>query len=208
MRLGRMTTWTIAVGALVLIGSFPTTSRADDGRGAGVSIGGKAGFGMPTSELPNTFIFAGELGYALPGMRERLGFDLGVALEVAFHQPRLEGSGTSDAVGGGYDYVITQRFLTLGLDAVATFSAGPVRPYGALGYGVYLLRTTNEAFGHVNVENQARAGMQVRGGAGYGIGPGELFGELRYHFVHLDFRSTGEASGAGIGVGLGYRLLF
>ena len=47
---------------------------------------------------------------------------------------------------------------------------------------------------------------QLRGGAGYVLCPGEVFGELRYHYVGLRFDSTGRATAGGVSLAAGFRL--
>jgi opacity protein-like surface antigen len=82
-------------------------------------------------------------------------------------------------------------------------------PYGGLGPGLYLHRTTTQAFQSQYVETEGRLGLQMMAGADYALGPGAAFVEFRYHFSRVDFVSTGSANVGGfLALGLGYRLRF
>ncbi|HSP78371.1 MAG TPA: outer membrane beta-barrel protein [Myxococcaceae bacterium] len=171
--------------------------------GLGLSVAPKLGATLATSELGPTFFAGVDVLYQLPVLERRLG----VGVEVAFGQPGLAGGGTSP-VAGDYTYTLDGRWVTASVDALGFLPLGPVEAYGGLGYGLYLLRVENSSFDQTTVENQMRTGLQVRAGAGYGLGPGRLFAEARYHYVGLEFLTTGEANGGGITFAAGYRFGF
>ncbi len=84
---------------------------------------------------------------------------------------------------------------------------GDITPYGGIGYGLYFMRSKVKAFGRKNTENQTRAGLQLHGGAGYRLGPGDVFLEIRYHYTNFRFFATGKSNAGGVNLGLGYRLV-
>lgn len=179
----------------------PVRGAADTGLGLQFAL--KAGGTVAFSRL-SAALFAGvELGYALPVLNRQL--SLGV--ELGYGQPGRAADGTS-STAGAYSYQLSQRLLTFAIDATFTLPAGPLVAYAGAGWGAYHLRAEVESFGMTNVETQLRSGLQVRGGAGLGAGPGTLFGELRAHYVGLEFLSTGEANGGGVTGAVGYRLKF
>jgi hypothetical protein len=141
--------------------------------------------------------------YQLPVLERQLA--LGV--EVSFAQPGRPGSGTSP-VAGDYSYQLTQRLVMVSLDALYFLPLGTLTPYGGLGWGVYLLRTQMDSFEQTTVENQLRSGLQLRGGLGLAVGPGDVFAEVRYHYTGLEFLTTGVANAGGFTGALGYRLRF
>lgn len=166
----------------------------------GLGIAPKLGLIVPTSDLGPTYMAGLDVSYRLPALAEFLG----VALDFGFAQPPVDGS-ISDASLGDVSYALDQRLITLAVEAFATAPVGPVSLYGGAAYGVYVLRAKVDALEQTNTESQVRSGAQLRGGVGYRAGPGDVFGELRYHYVGLDFLSTGKANAGGITTAVGYR---
>jgi opacity protein-like surface antigen len=94
------------------------------------------------------------------------------------------------------------------VDVLGLLPLGSVEAYGGVGYGLYALRAQTASFDQTNVETQVRTGLQLRAGAGYALGPGRLFAEARYHYVGLEFLTTGQANAGGVTFGAGYRFGF
>jgi tetratricopeptide (TPR) repeat protein len=172
--------------------------------GRGLSVAAKLGGTLPTSALGLTYFAGLELGYRLP-LFDRL---LGVAFEVAAGQPAKSGNLDSTAAGGSVAYRLSQRMLTLAFEANGQYAFGNLFVLGGMGYGVYLLKASVKTLGMTNTESQTRAGIQLRGGAGVRLGPGDLIVELRYHYVDLAFSTTGRSNAGGVTLGAGYRLSF
>jgi len=170
----------------------------------GVSVAAKLGGTLPTSALGLTYFVGLEVGYRLP-LLDRL---LGVAFEFSAGRPGKSGTINAPAVGGNFDYDLAQRLYILAFEANGQQKLGDLWVYAGLGYGVYLLKASMKALGATNTESQARAGMQVRGGAAYRLGPGDVFAELRYHYVGLRFLTTGRSNAGGLTLGAGYRYSF
>ncbi|MBI5509761.1 MAG: outer membrane beta-barrel protein [Deltaproteobacteria bacterium] len=181
----------------------PAATSAPAESKLGVSLAAKLGGTLPTSPLGLTYFAGLEAGYRLPVLDHLLG----VALELSAGQPKKSGSFNNAAAGGAVDYDLSQRMVVLAVEANAHHAFGPVAAYAGLGYGFYVLKATTTAFGETNSETQTRAGTQLRGGAGYALGPGEVFGEVRYHYVGLAFLATGHSNAGGVTVAAGYRLM-
>ena len=131
----------------------------------------------------------------------------GLAAEFSYAQPTMSGDDTAPETGA-YSYDLSQRFLTLTLDALITLDLGSLRPYLGLGYGFYFLLAEVNAFDMTNEETQVRSGMQARVGLTYHLWNGGLFIEARYHYVGLMFLSTGDSDGSGFTASAGYRFAF
>ena len=170
----------------------------------GLSVAAKLGGTLPTSPLGLTYFVGAEVGYRLP-LLDRL---LGVAFEFSAGEPKKSGTVNAAPVGGDFDYKLSQRLLILAFEANAQHALADLSLYGGIGYGFYVLKATTQAFGQTNTETQTRAGMQLRGGAGYRLGPGDVFAELRYHYVGLRFLATGRSNAGGVTLGVGYRYGF
>lgn len=181
----------------------PQPVRGAPPTGIGVQFALKAGGTLAFSKLSPAFFAGVELGYALPVLNRQL--SLGV--EFGYGQPGRAADGTS-TTAGAYSYELSQRLLTFAIDATFTLPVGPLVAYAGAGWGAYHLGAEVESFGMTNVETQLRSGLQVRGGAGLKAGPGTVFGELRAHYVGLEFLSTGESNGGGVTGAVGYRLQF
>lgn len=173
---------------------------ADAGTGPTLTFAPKVGATVATSELGTTFFAGVDVMY-------HLNRNLGLGVELAFAQPGLSGGGNHPAVGD-YTYELKQRWFMGSVDALGFLPLGPVEGYGGLGYGVYMLKVQADSFGQTNVETQTRSGLQLRAGAGLALGPGKLFLEARFHYVGLEFLTTGEANGGGITAAAGYRFGF
>ena len=167
----------------------------------------KLGATIPTSKLGATFLGALEVAYVIPPLYRLTGIPIGVAVEFSYLQPGLAGAGDSPAAGG-YSYSLDERLLVLGVEGFVSLPLGDFMPYGGIGYGLYFLNTKVESFGSVNTESQVRSGMQIRAGLGYDIWMGQAFAEARYHYVGLQFQSTGDANAGGITFTAGFRFSF
>lgn len=172
----------------------------------GLAVALKAGGTYPTSKLGLTYMGALEVSYDLPVLQQLLdGGRLAVGAELGYLQPKVSGTSTSTAVGGSYDYSLSQRLLTVSLDVLVSYPIFGVKPYAGLGWGFYFLRAQSTMQDRTNTETQTRSGLEARGGAGFPLGPGDVFAELRYHWVGLEFLSTGTANAGGITLAAGYR---
>ena len=181
----------------------PEEEAAEAGDALGLLLAPKLGATIPTSKLGVTFFGGLNVGYLLP---VGLPIPIGIAFEFAYLKPSYENSASSPAVGN-YDYDLSQRLFVLALDAFVQVPMGALTPYGGIGYGIYLLRSEMDSFGMTNTETQTRAGLQLHGGAGYRLGPGDVYGELRYHYTNLRFDATGKSNAGGVTIGVGYRLV-
>lgn len=180
------------------------TSAAAASAPLGLAIAAKIGGTVPTSDLGLTYYAALEVQYDLPVLDGLLG----IAVEFSAGQPSTSGTVNAAQVGGNFDYDLSTRVIVIGVEAIASKSFGDISPYGGVGYGFYFLHANVEAFGDTNTEDQMRSGLQIRGGAGYRLGPGEVVAELRYHYVQLRFLSTGKSNAGGITLGVGYKFSF
>ncbi len=167
----------------------------------GISVAPKVGIAVPTSHLDAAGFAGVEGDYRLPWLDGLLS----AGLELGYMAPSESGSASATTVGGNFDYELDQRIVVLTLNGTATYPVGELVPYAGVGYGFYFLKASTTAFGTTTDESQTRAGLHLRGGAGYPLGPGELFGELSYYYTQLRFTATGAASGGGALLGLGYR---
>lgn len=178
------------------------------GSSLGLRLAPKVGTLIPTNRLKVTYFVALEVAYVIAPLSDMLGLglDLGVATEFAFSQPTLSGKET-DAVVGEYSYKMKQQLMTLSFEAFAGYEViEALTVYGGLGYGFYFLQSKVTAFGQTNTEAQTRSGTQLRAGAGYYLGLGDIFVEARYHYTNLGFLTTGKVNGGGFVVSAGYRL--
>ncbi|MCK5688581.1 outer membrane beta-barrel protein [Myxococcota bacterium] len=182
-------------------------SEEADSDKLGLSVGVKLGGVVPTSDLGATGFVALDVAYMPAALEEMIGLPVGVAFEFAYLEPTASGSG-NDASAGDYSWDLSQRVITVAIDALAVMPMGDLKVYGALGYGFYFLKAEMDSYDTINTETQMRSGMQLRGGGAYAIGPGDVFAELRYHYVGLEFLTTGDANAGGVTMGLGYRINF
>jgi opacity protein-like surface antigen len=186
--------------------AVPSANGAATDDELGLGLGVKVGGLLPTSQLDMTYLLAADLSIRPPVWGRRLG--LGV--EVLYAQPGNRGTITgpsTEAFGGAVKYDLSLRLLGLTVEAFVRDHWGELTPYAGIGYGFYFLRSEIRALGDTATESQSRTGMQLRGGAGHRLGPGEVFAELRYHWVALRFDATGRANAGALTVAAGYRLV-
>ena len=168
----------------------------------------KFGLFEPTSRLSGALFLGIEAGYLTPALDDHLA----IVLEVDWVRPHATGSVSDSRVvaGDGY-YDLGNAEVGVLLSAVYRFEDAVPRltPYGGFGPGLFFHRTSTQAFQNTYVETEGRVGFQLMGGADYTLGPGALYGEIRYHFTRIDFISTGHANAGGfLALGAGYRLRF
>ncbi len=209
-------------------GAAPSeASTSDTDAGAESSSGGH-----PSTR--NVFVVAPHVGIAVPGLFSDLGswgifsLELGVIppidrlnnpLEIAVYghytQPSASGGGSDPNLGEGggeYDWEMTQRMLTLDLVAIwrGRDLAANLDPYGLIGPRLNLMETTMSAegngaqFGEVR-ETNTEFGMVFGGGVDYRLGPGTLFGELKFGWSNMDQRLTGDSNAGQFSFDVGYR---
>jgi len=185
-------------------------SAAPSSRELGLRLSPKIGASVSTAKLGTTPMAGLEVAYDLDALRALLGLpgmSAAVAVELDYLEPGHSGNATS-ATAGTFAYSLRQRLVVATLEGVLRYLVFGVEPYAGLGLGLYFLRAKVTAFGQANTQSQTRLGAQVRAGAGYALGMGQVFGELRYHYVGLDFPATGSSNAAGITLAAGYRFAF
>lgn len=159
-------------------------------------------------------IFSLEVG-VMPPM-EALGNPLEIAVLARYTQPGAAGDGSDGNLGetGGesYSWDLTQRTLTLDLVGIWRFRdlAAKLDPYGLIGPRVNFMETTMTAqgngsqFGEVK-ETNVEFGLVLGGGVDYQLGPGTLFGELKFGWSNLDQTLTGNTNAGAFVLDVGYR---
>jgi len=171
-------------------------------------IAPKAGLFKSTSALQAALYTGVELGLATPLLNQRLV----VVFELDWVPPHYSGTIVDPRVPSGSGaFSLRESEWGFLLSAVYRFdNALPkLTPYIGLGPGLYYQRATLTAFNGVNIESETKLGFQLLGGADYRLGPGALFGEVRYHFSKVDFVGTGNVNVGGfLAFGVGYRLRF
>jgi opacity protein-like surface antigen len=168
----------------------------------------KAGLFKSTTALQAAFYSGVEVGAVTPLLDRHLA----VVFELDWVPPHYSGTIVDPRLpSGSGTFALRQSEVGFLLSAVYRFdNALPgLTPYGGLGPGLYYQRASLTAFNGVNVESESKVGFQLLGGADYQLGPGALFGEVRYHFSKVDFVGTGNVNVGGfLALGVGYRLRF
>ena len=172
-----------------------------------VTLAPKVGLFVPTSSLSSAVYLGLEAGWVTPLFDRRLT----AVVELGWTRPRGAGVLVDPRLvgGAGGEYTLGNAEVGILLSAVYRFveAAAGLTPYAGAGPGLYFHRTTINAFGSRQTETEARFGLQLLGGAELRMGPGALFGELRYHFTRVDFLITGNRNVGGFVLpALGYRL--
>lgn len=160
-------------------------------------------------------IFSAELG-VMPPMEE-MNNPLEIAVYAHYTQPGSSGQGTDANLGAGgagadYSWELTQRTLTLDLVGIWRFRnlADKLDPYGLIGPRLSLMETTMTAegnaaqFGEVR-ETNTEVGLVLGGGVDYQLGPGTLFGELKFGWTNMDQALTGNTNAGQFTFDVGYR---
>lgn len=169
----------------------------------GLSVGAKIGGSIATSPLTSAFFVGLDVGYRLPMVHQLFGVDF----ELGYAKPSLGESISSPAVGT-VAYELTERLVSAAVLATVRMHVEDLHPYAGAGLGLYFLQSTMKSLGNTVTETQKRAAPILAGGAGLDLGPGEVFGELRYHYVGLEFQATGGSNAGGITAAAGYRMHF
>jgi len=189
----------------------PPNELSDDptiNHGLGLSLAPKIGATVPTSKLSPTYYAALDVGYRLNGLQSLIGWPIGVNVEFAYVKPNYNNTVTSE-VTGDINFKLEQQLLILAIEGFVEIPlVWRLKPYAGVGYGWYFLHANLQSLDQENGETQMRSGMQLRGGVGFTLGPGDLFAELRYHYVGLKFFTTGNANAGGITLASGYRFIF
>lgn len=177
----------------------------------GLLLGVKVGGRIPLSPLGATGTGALEVGWTLPALEHRLV----AVVEVAYAQPRAQGSTTNDprVDGGTYAWSLLQRELTLSPGLLYRLPAvGPVTPFVGLQVRVHLLESVVQgSVGaqpiSITTEKSTKVGVGLPLGAELPAGPGAVTGELLFEYGPLDHLATGPStSTAGASVHVGYRV--
>jgi len=200
----------IATPALASDGSEPAVSK--DSHQLGLMVAPKVGFFKSTSALAAAPYIGVEVAYLTPLLDRRLA----ISLEGTWYRPSLDGSTPSsqltiNGTTADSSYQLSERQFALLLSFVYRLQdlAPHLTPYGGLGPGFYLHRTSETSFGTTNVETEGSLGFQLLAGADYTLGPGAAFLEVHYHFTRVDFLTTGNANVGGfLAMSVGYRFIF
>jgi len=187
-------------------------TSSNDSHEIGLLVAPKLGFFKSTSGLEGASYIGAEVGYLTPLLDHRLA----VVLEGSWYRPATSGSAPSpqltiNGTTADSSYRVTERQFAFLLSLVYRFQdvLPKFTPYGGLGPGFYLHRSTATAFGTTNSETEGAVGFQLLGGGEYVLGPGAAFLEVHYHFTRVDFVTTGNANVGGfLAGGLGYRFRF
>jgi hypothetical protein len=135
---------------------------------------------------------------------------------LAYARPLADASGEDGRLGAGeFSWSLTQEVLAVGLLARWRFlpAASRWNVYAAAGPRAHLLRTRvdgeadGETFGE-NEQTSTEVGLSARLGAELRLGPGLALAELDYDTGPIDGLITGDSSTTGVGLLLGYRMLF
>jgi hypothetical protein len=204
-----MNTLALLVTLTALGASEPGFSSEEHCDGS-ILLAPKVGFFKSTTALSGDLFLAAEVGYLTPLLERRLA----VTLEVGYHRPKLSGS-LSDPQLGGFGapppdgtYSVAVREVAFLLSAVFRFeqALGSLTPYVGGGPGLYLHRATADIFGTVASESDGGFGLQALAGLELPLGPGGAFFEAHYHFVPVDFVTTGDVNVGGVLASVGYRM--
>jgi opacity protein-like surface antigen len=163
------------------------------------------------SDLGFWGMFGLEIGYQPPID----GRPLEIAVIGRYTQPGAEGSGEDPSLGDGgaeYSWELTQRQLILDLVGIYRFRgvSESLHPYAMAGPRMNLMRAKLSAegngadFGETR-ETNTEYGFVVGGGMDYRLGPGTLFGELKFGWTQLDQTLTGPSNTGSFVLDLGYR---
>ncbi len=178
----------------------------------GLLLAPKVGFFKSTSSLNGAAYVGVEVGYITPLLEHKLA----IMLEGTWYRPALNGATPSPQLtinGSTADpsYRLSERQFAALLSLVyrADDLVPRLVPYGGLGPGLYIHKSTATAFGTTNTETEGSLGFQLLAGAEYALGPGGAFLEIHYHFTRVDFLTTGNANVGGfLAASLGYRFVF
>jgi opacity protein-like surface antigen len=169
----------------------------------------RIGLDIPTSKLNPFLVAAVEFDVFLPVLDNRLV----LALDFSFTYPREDGSGNDPRIGGSYDWETKVLELKWALDVIWRFfdDSHTLIPYAGLGPVIQYLstkQTTSIPGSGENTERNAEFGFEILGGLDWQLGPGYLFGDLRFVFTKLDHRFTGDINAGNVTICAGYRFVF
>jgi len=171
-------------------------------------IAPKAGLFKSTTALEAAFYSGIELGLTTPLFNHHFA----MVFELDWVPPHYSGTIADPRVPSGSGaFALRQSEWGFLLSAVYRFDDALPRltPYVGAGPGLYYQRASLTAFDSVNVESETKLGFQLLAGVDYQLGPGALFGEVRYHFSKVDFVGTGNVNVGGfLALGVGYRFRF
>lgn len=180
--------------------------------GPGVAVAVKLGGDVPSlfSGLEPTYQLEIEGGVLLLARKLELDVSLGYSRPPARHTSsdvRLEGA--------DYSWVLTQEIVSLGALVRYRFLDGqrPFNVYVAAGPRLHFLTTrVNGQSGGAelgeSVQYTAAPGVAAMFGAELSVGPGRALAELDLSAGPLSGLVTGQTSAGGLGLVIGYRLLF
>lgn len=186
----------------------PTVELTTPSSGLGFGIAPRVGLDIPTSELKPFVVAALEVDLFLPVLDRRLV----AALDFSFTYPRTDGQGNDPRVGGDYTYDIKVLELKWALDVIFRFfdDTHTIIPFAGVGFALQYLKTTQEtSFDSAeNTEHNAEPGFEILGGADFKLGPGYIFGDVRFVFTKLDHKFTGDTNAGNVTICAGYRFVF
>jgi hypothetical protein len=186
----------------------PTVELTTPSSGWGFGVAPRVGLDIPTSELKPFVVAALELDLFLPVLDRRLL----AAFDFSFTYPRTDGEGNDARVGGDYDYDIKVLELKFALDVIFRFfdDTHKIIQFAGLGFALQYLKTTQEtSFDSAeNTEHNAEPGFEILGGVDFELGPGYVFGDVRFVFTKLDHKFTGDTNAGNVTICAGYRFVF
>lgn len=170
-------------------------------------------------ELGSWPIFGLEVGLLVPFDVGSIARPLEIAVAGHYTAPGASGTGTIETLGemgASYDWELSQQMLMLELVLRWRLrSAGDDswNAYAFVGPRAYLMESVltassgGQPFGE-HRETKSQYGIMGGLGGEYLLGPGALFGELRFSGSDLNQTITGDANTGAMALSLGYRLFF
>jgi hypothetical protein len=198
-------------------GEDPLEERSDIGLVFGLKLG--ANFSQAFSDLGTSFVGELEIGYLLP-LPDPIGKSIELFVTGQYTQPALEdttGEPDPRLPGDGLmHYEITQQQVILTFGALYRIPIGGsvgewLRPYGALGARLFMMRTQvegsvdDEAFGE-NEETATEPGFYGALGGDIFLGPGSAFLEMQLSYASLDGYVMRDTNVGALNLAVGYRL--
>jgi len=193
-----------------------------------------AGATSGSSAQPAAWLVGVHAGAAVPGVVSKLDFGAAGGIDLGYILPWLEGRvqvyGRLDylrpsyrtsaedprlSTSTTYSYKVIEEELCAGLGAVGRLwqPGGYLNVYGRLGGEVRMQRSTargratTSLFGE-NQETKTAMGLLLGGGGELLLGPGVVFGELDLSYADLSHAITGDTATGGLGLLVGYAMLF
>jgi len=139
---------------------------------------------------------------------------ISAGLEARYSYTYVSSFGTSinDFSGPyGMNYLIEMKTLPFWLSGIARFKPSPgVEPFFGLGPGVAYVNSTldlkSQYFSTRVAESATVPGFEIFGGMEIPVTREErIFGEIKYEYIPVDFKSTGALNAGGVIFNIGFR---